>query len=980
MSETEEEVDYQLGSHELDTSGSIVDDDEVIEFDFESGAVFRRLADDIYESPEAGIREPLTNAITTVRRVFDDISDGVIKITVQDGDQVMIRLRDNGEGISKGVLNEVLTVIGRSNARDDGELSGQYGMGFLASYKLVGLDGGFLMCTNPRDTDDGPYSGLFKPGTFEPDRNNSLPQLLEEDEYGTAFEYYVRDDISISDVRGWVEKHARWSPVPIIYQELDEDGSVNYNEDFSAPELNDAYSDSPSLHVENDYYEAATSPESKNDIILITSPVSMSGTRSLRRNIPWQVDLRLKYENGVVFKGPNKGSVPVREQEYNNMDESRKSSYIPESELEPEDMTLPEPTGTRERMRGHRDFLRHVNSQLKTKYLNQVERTLNTFNPDNSSLQDLDEMGRHVLLRIFSEFEDNEDYTINDIKSKLSSSYDYATDDEDLLEFIRTMTSTIPVLSERGTHTRKYPRRPAHKLQEGEEDIYMCVSQNSWKSEAVKESDLPTHVVKVESASDYEPFQKHLGWDKLKSIKKSNAESVLNLEEGEVENLRDRESTTADDVRNREVTMHFESGGRSTIKREASEVIDYYNGSRGRSRLGDVLVLFPRQQDENISDHYELADNRCCVATCGGKLADHLTDNSENIVTYDDYSDWVLSVNITTSDGTETVSQYISHSGDRFIKTLNEKDDEDIIQNANILSVISDQIDKSRPYDDTKVCVIESDHWTHINNLDLDIEDCTVVRTNRRSINSYSCNLKNMSLVNLFMEGYTPDAVHKTEEFSAVYDSHGSISENVLVDCEWLTELHNDEDSEFSSSSKERETSVTLPKHQTKDGKQTILQIYEDYDADEVVIHSLSTEEYDYFTTDTILQNAQKNISERSIGRDELPYISPGAIYVPVLETEYRNIKDQIKDETVVLGEWSRTDDRVFDISANYIYTAIKLESKRSEDMKNLVGNHGLETAVDIVDSFNQVSDKSVGYTDDRSNIIAEVEERINQY
>lgn len=978
MSGETEEVDYQLGAHKLDTSGSIVDDDEVIEFDFESGAVFRRLADDIYESPEAGIREPLTNAITTVRRVFDDVSDGVIKITVQDGEQVMLRLRDNGEGISKGVLNEVLTVIGRSNARDDGELSGQYGMGFLASYKLVGLDGGFLMCTNPRDTDDGPYSGLFKPGTFEPDKGNSLPQLLEEDEYGTAFEYYVRDDISISDIRQWVEKHAQWSPVPIIYQELDEDGSVEYNEDFHASSLDDMYDDSPFLHVENSYYEAATSPQSKNDIILITSPVSMSGTRTLRRKLPWQVDLRLKYENGVVFKGPHEGMVPVREKEYEEMDESRQSNYIPESELESEDMTLPEPTGTRERMRRHRDFLSHVNSQLKEKYLSQVERTLNSFNPDNSSLQDLDDMGRHILLRIFKEFENTEDCTTDEIKSKLSSSYNYDTDDENLLEFIRTMTSKLPVVSKDKGYSKKYPRKAAYELQEDEETVYMCVSQNSWKSEAVEKSELPTHIVKVESAGDYNPFQKHLGWEKLKSIKKSNAPSVLDLEEAEIEDLRGKDSTTADNVQERSVTVHVESGGRSTISREASDLIEHYNGTRRSSRLGDVLVLFPRQGGENISDHYALADNRCCVATCGGKLAKHLTSNSENIVSYDDYSDWVLSADVTTSDGVETVAEFLSYSGDVFIKVLNGGDGEDVIQNTSILHVIADQIGETKPYENPRLGAIESSRWTHVNNLDLEIGDCTVVRTNRRKTSSYSCNMKSMNFVKLFMKGYTPNEIHETEEFTSICDSYDNISKEVLVDCEWLTKLHNKDDSEFSSVNPERETSVTLPKHQTKEGKQTIRQIYEDYDAGEVVVHSLSTEEYDYFTTDSMLENGHQNISGKTIGRNEIPRIPSNAIYVPVLETEYKNIKNHIKDNTVVIGEWNRGKDRVFDISAKYVYATMNLGSESSKDLKKLVGNHGLDIAVNIVDSFSQVADKSVGYTDDKTDVIAEVNSRTN--
>lgn len=199
------EEDYQIGVHDIDTTGSITDEKNVIEFEFEPEAVFKRLADDVYQSAEAGIREPLMNSITAVRRAFgDDLDEGVIRFTVKRGEQTTIQIRDNGVGITEGVLNEILTVVGRSSVRDDGNLTGQYGVGFLASYKLVGPDGGFMMTTNPRESEEGPYSGLFKPGTFEPNTEGHLPQMLDEDEYGTVFEFYTKRGIDADDIFRWV--------------------------------------------------------------------------------------------------------------------------------------------------------------------------------------------------------------------------------------------------------------------------------------------------------------------------------------------------------------------------------------------------------------------------------------------------------------------------------------------------------------------------------------------------------------------------------------------------------------------------------------------------------------------------------------------------------------------------------------------------------------------------------------------------------
>lgn len=977
MSDENKNVDYQIGSHKLDTSGSIVDDEDVIEFDFESGAVFRRLADDIYESAEAGIREPLTNAITTVRRTFNDISKGVIEITVQDGEQVMLRLSDNGEGIPKSILEEVLTVIGRSNARDDGELSGQYGMGFLASYKLVGLDGGFLMCTNPRDTDEGPYSGLFKPGTFEPDENDALPSLLEEDQYGTVFEYYIRDDISIDEIRQWVEKHARWSPVPVIYQELDKNGSVEYSEDFYSSTLDNVYENSPCLHIDNNYYEVATSPKSKNDVILISSPVSMTGLRTLRRKLPWQVDLRLKYENGIVFKGPNEGLVPVRENEYEDMDDERQSNYIPKSELDEEDMTLPEPTGTREKLCRHREFLRHVNGQLRDKYLNQVEDTLDNFNPKNTSLQDLDEMSRHIMLRIFKDFEDNVEYSTNDIKSELNSTYNYDTDDESLLEFIKTMTSSLPVVSEYGSKGRKYPRKTAYNLRESKGTVFMCVSQNSWKSDAVKESDQSTHIVKVDSAGDYDLYEEHLGWKKLKSIKKSNATDILNISEEKIKYLRDKTLNKTGKIEDQSVTVHVDSGGRSTINRKSSKLIKYYNKStRDSNRLGDVLVLFSRNDGAYISNHYELADNRCCVASCSSTLLDYLEENAENIVKYDDYPNWVLSKNIVTSDGEMTVSEFLDNKGDcviQLISGVNQVSGENIFTNAQFLSIISDQLNKSSSCSESRIGVIEYELWSHIKNLSLDLESYTFIKP--RGINKYNLDfkVKQINLVKLYMKSYLPEEIHETEEFSRVLNCHNNISKGLLVDCEWLMELYEDKNADFSTNSR---NSITLPKHLTKDGKMTIKQIYNNYNPEQVIIHSLSTEEYDCFTSDKIIEKDYKHLGGLSVNGEELEQIDENYIYVPVLETAYKNIEDHIKDETIVLGEWDRYDEKTFSIDAKYIYATMKLKKESSENTVELVDGYGFDDAISIVDSYSQVSHKSPNYTDGTKKIISKVKER----
>lgn len=960
MASNNEGVDYQLGSHELDTSGSIVEDDEVMEFDFEPGAVFRRLADDIYESPEAGVREPLTNAITTVRRVFGGGDEGVIKVTVQDGDQVMLRLRDNGEGITKSVLEKVLTVIGRSNARDDGKLSGQYGMGFLASYKLVGLDGGFLMCTNPRNTEQGPYSGLFKPGTYEPDKNDSLPQLLDEEEYGTVFEYYVRDDVTISDIRGWVKEHAKWSPVPVIYKELDEDGEEVYNEDYHAGTLTDAYGSKPSLHVENKYYEAATSPNAESDVILISSPVSMRGTRTLRNSLPWSVDLRLKYENGVVFKGPNEGLVPTNDAHYEGMSEERKKKYIRKDDLERDDMQLPEPTGTRERMRKHRDFLKHVNNQLTDKYLTEVEDTLDSFDPGTMSMQDLNSMGKHVMLRIFSKFDKvSKDYTEDEIERKLSRKYNYDNPDDSLLEFIKAMTRSVVLISENKGYDNKYPRKPAYQLTEDEERVFMCVSNNSWKVDAVSKADEPTHVIKVEKADDYDPFEEHLDWTKLKEIKKSNATDALELEQEQLESLTKTRSSKSDDISDRDVTVHYSGGGRSTTNRSAERLVEMFKHGNQGSRLGDVLILFSRTGEHNISDHYDLANMRCSLSSCGKKIRDYLTEGSENIIEYEDYRDWASQSEAITVDGTVPVSDVV-WNGSPVVKVVQDLDG--LLTDSGVLRTIQDQLQSRKDVSDgSRLVVIEKQDWHHIlnNREGSELEDCKLIRGNT----SYTGQDKNMNkvrvdLTEVFARGYLDEQVHQTSEFEYIIDRYSSLCKDLLVSCRLLDQVSDDSEAAFASLEDNEDNKVVLPEHQTKDGMMTISQIYEQYEPREVIIHKLSSDEIDKFVDSLFLNQTTDRISGLEIGKHNFPNIPDKSIYVPMIESEYDQIEDHIKSGTTVLGGWSIGNDRYIDIAPKYIYAAVKLNDWSTSQIKKILSSSSFEEGINLVDTVEPVHDK----------------------
>lgn len=966
MSQTERntdgnDVEYQLGSNDIDLSGSIADDDDVLEFNYESAAIFKRLADDIYETAEAGLREPLTNSITTSRRVQQsgECEDPVITITVKDGDQPMLRLRDMGEGISRSVLENVLLFIGRSTARDDGELSGQYGMGFLASYKLVGMNGGFIMHTNARNSSEGPYHGLFKPGAFEPDNEGNIQPLLGENEYGTVFEYFLKPGISISDVRGWVENHAQYSPIPIIYKEINEDGEEQYNEDYYSPTLKDSYGESPYLRVDTPYYEATTSPEADNNIVLISSPVTMFGKSALRNSLPWEVDLRIKYENGVVVKGPHEGLIPTTEKQYDMMGDERKKRYVSKERLTDEDLTLPEATGTRERVRRHKKFLQHVNNQLLEQYYEIVDDTLDTFNPSKDAMKNLDEMQRNILMRIFSHFDDdNNEYTENDVKNKLDSEYNYSNPSDELVEFILTMTKNVRIISQSKTYKSRYPTKVAYKFVEDNSEIYMCTAKsNSWKSNAVAISQQENEIVTVDKAAEYAEFSKHLGWTPLKNIKKSNVGEILGLNEEEIEEITKTSKKNSKNINDRYLTVHHRSGGRNTLSRTADYLISKYENNNtvrnnNSSRFGDVLVLFPTGGEQKISDNYNLADNGCCVASCSKKVSEYLTENAEGIVNYSDYKDWVVSQKLMTSNGTRTVRSLID-SNRSVILTPKSNVNNTILNDSIILSSFADYLKNSRNYSlKPTYAIIQYNLCKHIQSV-YDVDDynhMALFMTDKKINHTFNTSWYGNE-VDVYAKTRLSTKQYESEEVTSITDSYSSLNENIVSFIEMLVQSSKANNNMFASQNEDNEQNIRMPTVLTKYGMIKFDEVYDYAKENNIIVHVIHPKNIHLFEDEEIIDFAGERLQGMELDNYKLPEINSNPIYVPILSSDYERVKSVISDKTKVIYSESRYNS-VY-IRDKYVYAAIKLPNFISNDvLSNLIRKKNISEVKNIVDTL----------------------------
>lgn len=936
------EEDYQIGVHDIDTTGSITDEENVIEFEFEPEAVFKRLADDVYESAEAGIREPLMNSITAVRRAFgNNLDEGVIRFTVKRGEQTTIRIRDNGIGITKGVLNEILTVVGRSSVRDDGNLTGQYGMGFLASYKLVGPDGGFMMTTNPRESEEGPYSGLFKPGTFEPNTEGHLPQMLDEDEYGTVFEFHTKRGIGADDIFRWVKKHARWSPVPVIYQELDENGNEIMNEDFHTSELSDRYDDAPYVSFENEFFEIAASPEATGETVLISSPMEIKNVDVASMNLPWQTDIRLKYENGVVIDGEHRGLAPVNKSEYESMDEKRKERYIPKSRLHSTEITLPSPIGTREMLERNDDFLEYANEKIIEKFRNVLSDAVEEFNPSNQKVTSLGDKKRNALFYFSQLFQNSEyikfldrmprskrggDSRRDKISSKLNHilSKDLDSSDE-IVKFIDIMGRKVSVFKD-GNKERMYIHN-AIETDANVQQTYMCVSRGTWKYDALMKSDYNGRVVSVRKSDMYEPLSEQFGWTPLKNITVDSAQSKLGLSESEIEEIRGKTAESVED----EMVKVYE--GRNSTKYAAKEIKENFSLASG------VLVLFPRGYDKNLTDNKWLSGNGVAIASCTKKVKEYLIDN-EYVMTYEDYINWSLQTVVDTENGTMSEAGFINED-DKSVLYLKENVNP-VLQESSTIGTIKQGLEKTESYinKSTVLGVVSKERFKHVENSDrlsddftLDRQDFLVLSESLRyslsNRNQYEEETIDTSEVDAYLRSSMADEVYESQVSKTVENMFDGVNKDMISLVTSINESY-----DIGGLNMLDVGQASLPVHKTKDGRMTIIQIYDNYDADDVVLNILSSDAIGYFETTEFLERAAENIGGMNFYDGMIPSgrHSGDKIYVPVSQNDFEQIENLVKSGTsVIAGASPKTIKR----QRNAINTRLGGNNRRSFNQQN---------------------------------------------
>lgn len=357
----EDSVNYQEGVTEvqhrnLEASGEDHPfGSEPQAFEANMKTLIRRVADDLYESWEATVREYIANAETACLRTQEyvetgesDMFDGELIVDdsyqpkieiVWNKEEDRLTIEDNGIGMSANTVDKVFRQIGRSTSRDEGNYSGAYGQGVLSFVKLTGLDNAMIMTSHSRLNDDNAayYVTL---GGVEP-----VMGSLPEDKYGTVFQMTPKDDF---DIRETVAEYAEYLRVPLRYEEVSTDGSIEFQEDYGDKKLYDNYSENRICigFEKPGYFKAYTSPESGDETLLLSMKIDRNdGKYSSRQHTsPWQFDVRLLDESGKVVESTNgnEGLMPIPRTDYVSMLESVRDGHITNSRLKADDVLAQE--------------------------------------------------------------------------------------------------------------------------------------------------------------------------------------------------------------------------------------------------------------------------------------------------------------------------------------------------------------------------------------------------------------------------------------------------------------------------------------------------------------------------------------------------------------------------------------------------------------------------------------------------------------
>lgn len=626
-----------------DSSTDPIDSDD---FKFEKTKVDEdsakeRLGRDIYTDETQAFEELYSNSVTALyeasERGYIDIDEAIIRfdIDIDEDGNVMLRAWDNGIGMDEETVRDVFLNFGITTGGSKEDVVAQFGMGVASYPNLVGFhDGRIYMETNARYSDDAVYGyytidGLsYKTGTDE-------LRLLGEETYGTAFELWLREDISLSDVKSWIKRVSGYNEIPIQVS------YPNGNEEVISPStVYDKFDTSESIFIEYEDEEIGRFVAGMNvpeDTVLIHREVKFNLGKNSSDTPPFKdnVFMRLYTESEKVCAGEHKGKLVVDDLKYEQQSGSLKEKYVPKSKVPENVPVTPRVVGNREKLADDTGFGDWVVNKLRQEYYSRVEELLDDINSASDYFH-LSSDDRRFLKFVLSDNAFSYSYRYNRFGQKMKDKYtpestrsilnskhtseEYDVD-ENTAKILSAMFDTNDIMETYNTDMDEIGYKLEYARRSLNTTVYMGVSINSKKKRVVIDDDPNAIVVQVRNADCYDRYETAFGWEKLKQVKKGTldeydiSEETKNLFKNKTKGVSDSDDDSLV-APAEELTVHY---GRRHIQKKKMTA-QFIENSLNEGKPNEIhslpIIAFPDNGSKNISDFYNFARRSAGLFKC----------------------------------------------------------------------------------------------------------------------------------------------------------------------------------------------------------------------------------------------------------------------------------------------------------------------------------------------------------------------------
>lgn len=608
-----------------------------------------RLGRDIYTDETQAFEEMHSNGVTAIHeasdRGFIDFEEGVFEIELMrdEDDNVCMRVRDNGIGMNEDIVRDVFLNFGITTGAQNENVVAQFGMGVASYPNLVGFhDGKLYMETNPRYDDEALY-GYYSIDGLEYKVDTNGLRILSEEEYGTAYEMWLRDDISVTDVKSWVERVSDYNDVPIelTYENGD-------SERIEPSTVYDKFDTDNSLYVEYEDEEIGKFVAGMNvpdDNVLIHRAIKFSlDTNNGKPPFKSNVFIRLYTESEKVCEGEHKGMLVMDDSKYAALDEEMKDRHIPRSEVSDDVAVTPRVVGNREKLSAESRFSEWIVENLSNAYYNRVETLLDAIHSDDDFYNLGRKDGNFVQLALsnnvfgysykyqnFSRRMDDK-YQPSHVEHVMdkNTSEDYDVD-EDTATILSALFDTDAIMEVDGIGSASNIGWKIEKVRRSSDTtVYMGVSINDKKKRVARDDDHNSIIVRVDNAGVYDRYETVFGWNKLKEIKKSTldqydiSEDTKNLFTNKTKSVSGSSASPAETL-----TVHYGRRKHSKKKMTASFIKESLENDNPDELYGTPVVAFPDSASRYLSDYYAFAGRSSGLFNCSNSTWESLEQFDE---------------------------------------------------------------------------------------------------------------------------------------------------------------------------------------------------------------------------------------------------------------------------------------------------------------------------------------------------------------